>query len=242
MLEVIEKLLILQDRDRRIKETQAELSTVEPQRQGARQRDAGAQAALEAAKTRCNQIESERKRLEVEVEGKKTQIEKYANQQFQTRKNEEYRALANEIDGCKAAIFKLEDEQLGLMEQAEVAAKELAKAKQGAVDAKKEIEAQIAVLNEREQIMKTQLAEMESNRDQLAAAVDESALFKYERLFRTKSGRVVVGVDHGVCGGCHMRLPVQTLVSCQSGEEIVTCINCGRMLYYTRDMDLAVVD
>ncbi len=242
MLEVIEKLLILQDRDRRLKETQTELASIEPQRTAARQRDSGAQAAQEAAKTRCNQIESERKRLELEVEAKKTQIEKYANQQFQTRKNEEYRALAHEIETCKAAITKLEDQQLDLMEQAEAAARELARAKQAAAEAKKEIEIQIALLGERETIIKREMAELESNRNELAAAVDESSLARYERLFRNKGGRVIVGVDHAVCGGCHMRLPVQTIVSCQSQAEIVSCINCGRILYYTRDMSLDLVD
>ncbi len=43
------------------------------------------------------QIESARKELELEVEAKKQMIARYANQQFQTRKNEEYRALAHEI-------------------------------------------------------------------------------------------------------------------------------------------------
>lgn len=242
MLEVIEKLLILQDRDRRIKDMQAELEVVDPQRQAARQRDAGAQSAMEAAKTRCNQIESERKRLELEVEGKKTQIEKYANQQFQTRKNEEYRALAHEIDMCKDVIRKLEDQQLELMEQAEQAAKALTQAKQTAVNAKKDIEEQIKMLDDREQVSKGQLAELQSNRDDLAAAVEEGTLNRYERLFKSKGGRVVVGIEHGVCGGCHMKLPVQALVSCQSQQEIVSCINCGRLLYYSRDMNLDPVD
>jgi predicted nucleic acid-binding Zn-ribbon protein len=39
-----------------------------------------------------------------------------------------------------------------------------------------------------------------------------------------------------------MRLPAQILVSCQAEQEIVTCPNCGRLLYYTRDMSLAVAD
>jgi uncharacterized protein len=242
MLEVIEKLLILQDRDRRIKETQAELAVIEPQRQAARLRDSGAMATLEAAKTRCNQIESDRKRLELEVESKKTQSDKYAQQQLQTKKNDEYQALAREITACKEAIFKLEDQQIELMEQGETAAKELAKAKAAAAEAKKEIEAQIAALNEREAVIKKQLAELESNRGELASVVDESSLSRYERLFKNKGGRVLVGVDHGVCGGCHMKLPVQILVSCQSQAEIVSCINCGRLLYYTRDMDLVAAE
>ena len=39
-----------------------------------------------------------------------------------------------------------------------------------------------------------------------------------------------------------MKFPVQLLVSCQAARELVTCPNCGRILYYTRDMDLAVAD
>jgi hypothetical protein len=67
-------------------------------------------------------------------------------------------------------------------------------------------------------------------------------LLRYERLRKSKGEKVVVGVAHGVCGGCHMRLPAQILVSCQAEQEIVTCPNCGRLLYYTRDMSLAVAD
>ena len=69
-----------------------------------------------------------------------------------------------------------------------------------------------------------------------------TARARYERLVKSKGDNVVVGVQHGVCGGCHMRLPAQILVTCQAQQELVGCINCGRILYYTRDMDLAVVD
>jgi predicted nucleic acid-binding Zn-ribbon protein len=36
-----------------------------------------------------------------------------------------------------------------------------------------------------------------------------------------------------------MKLPAQILVHCQAQKEIVACSNCGRILYYTRDMALA---
>ena len=39
-----------------------------------------------------------------------------------------------------------------------------------------------------------------------------------------------------------MKLPAQILVSCQAQGEIVTCPNCGRILYFNRDMDLTVAD
>src|ERR1035441_7067059 len=121
MHDTIEKLLILQDRDRRILQEQGELSRIEPERQMLKAKAANAQAELENAKLRVKQIESARKDLELEVEVKKQMIVRYANQQFQTRKNEEYRALAHEIDTCKAAIFEIENREIELMEQAEAA-------------------------------------------------------------------------------------------------------------------------
>lgn len=242
MLEAIEKLLILQDRDRKIRRVQAELAHIEPERQKLKSNSSTAQANLDAGKLRAKQIESERKRLELEVDAKQQQIAKYANQQLQTRKNEEYRALAHEIDTCKADITKIEDQAIGLMEQAEAQQKELVRLNREADEAKKHAEGLVAQLGEREKNFLKELAELQSDRNTLAAAVEEGARGRYERLAKTKGENVLVGINHGVCGGCHMKLPTQTLVACQASQELVTCINCGRILYYTRDMALAATD
>jgi len=242
MLEMIEKLLILQDRDRRIRQEEGELARIEPERQMLNAKAASAQAELENVKLRIKQIESARKDLELEVEAKKQMIVRYANQQFQTRKNEEYRALAHEIDTCKAAIFQIENGEIELMEQAEAAQKDLLRATQAAKAARALVDEQVGQLGEREQNLKKELTELEANREELAAAVDEDARSRYERLVRSKGENVVVGVQHGVCGGCHMKLPPQLLVTCQAEKELVGCSNCGRILYYTPDMDLAVTE
>jgi uncharacterized protein len=242
MFETIEKLLILQDRDQKIRREQGELARIEPERQALKAKAATAQADLDQAKLRTKQIESARKDLELEIETKKQMIVRYANQQFQTRKNEEYRALAHEIDTCKADIFKIEDQELELMEQAETAQREVLRAMQTVNDARTLMEEQVAQLDAREVNLKKELAALEANREALASAVDERARGRYERLVRSKGENVVVGVQHGVCGGCHMKLPPQLLVTCQAENDLVGCSNCGRILYYTPDMDLAIVD
>jgi uncharacterized protein len=242
MQETIEKLLILQDRDRRIHRVQQELAHIGPERETLRAKATATQTQLDAAKNRAKQIESDRKRLELDVESKKQQIEKYANQQLQTRKNEEYRALTHEIDTCKADIIQIEDQEIALMEQAELAQKETSRLLREAQEMKNLAEGQIAQLNQREENLQTELAGLQQGRAELAAAVDETARARYERLFKSKGENVVVGVHHGVCGGCHMKLPAQILVMCQAHQEIVSCTNCGRILYYTRDMALAGTD
>lgn len=242
MFIAIEKLLILQDRDQRINRLRRELDRIEPERQMLRAKATEAQAALDHAKLRIRQLESDRKALELEVEGKKQQIDRYANQQLQTRKNEEYRALAHEIEMCKEEIFKIENREIELMEQAETAQKEVVSGTHSATEARKRMEEQLAQLDARERNLKQELAGLESKRKDIVAGVDESALARYERLLRSKGENVVVGVQHGVCGGCHMRLPPQVLVMCQAEKELVSCSNCGRLLYYTADMDLAVAE
>jgi predicted nucleic acid-binding Zn-ribbon protein len=242
MLDAIEKLLILQDRDQKIRRVQQEIAHIIPERETLRAKATATQAQLETARTRAKQIESDRKRLELDVESKKQQIEKYANQQLQTRKNEEYRALAHEIDTCKADIMTIEDQEIVFMEQTEQVQKEIARLTRENDEAKKTIEGQITQFNQREENLNKELAELERGRAELASAVDVPALNRYERLLKSKGDMVVVGVSHSVCGGCHMKLPAQILVTCQGQQKIVSCTNCGRILYYTRDMALAVAE
>ena len=242
MQEIIEKLLILQERDRKILRVTQEIAQIGPTRNGLHAKAIATQSSLEAAKLRVRHIESERKLRDLEIEGKKSQIEKYANQQLQTRKNEEYKALAHEIEMAKEVIFKIEDAEIVLMEQAEVAQKEVARATTEAAAAKKRVEDEIGLLNAREENFKKELAELTTGRAALAESIDETTRNRYKRIFKSKGENVVVGVDHSSCGGCHMKLTAQTLTSCRAQGEIVTCSNCGRILYFKSDMSLTAAD
>lgn len=236
MLEVITKLLILQDRDQRIMQLQNELAGIGPRRKALESKMASARSTLDAMRSNMQHLESDRKKLELEVEARKLQIERYSLQQFQTKKNEEYRALTHEIDLCKQQIVELDDRQLELMEQIDTGQREVAAKAVETQTAEREIQNHLNDLAAREQALAGQLKELQEGRAPLAEAVEESARARYERLLRHKGERVVVGVDRGVCGGCHMTLPPQILLSCKSDQEIVACPNCGRILFHTPGM------
>jgi predicted nucleic acid-binding Zn-ribbon protein len=242
MLPVIEKLLILQDRDRNILRVSEELARIAPERNELQGRLTSSQQQLDSAKQKVKQLESDRKKLELEVESKKSLIEKYSIQQFQTKKNEEYRALAHEIEMCKEAISGLDDQQIELMEKGEAAQRSVDAASKAFNEAKKALDARVADLNAREGNLKKELDGLLENRETLASVVDETTRSKYERLFKQKGRNVVVGIQHGVCGGCHMQLSRSIIVGCQGDQDLITCPNCGRILFFTPDMDLAVAD
>lgn len=238
MLEAIEKLLILQDRDRRLARLESELGSIGPERDRLQARLTSAQAALDAAKLRVKQLETERKKLELEVGAKEELIQRYSLQQFQTRRNDEYRALTHEIDTCKAAIAKLEDQQLEFMEETERAQQQADAAATALAELRQMIAKQLADLDARQAALETELSSARAERARAAEAVEEGLLGRYERLRRSKGQQVIVGVERGVCGGCHMRIPPQVIVTCRAAQEIAHCPNCGRILYYTRDMVL----
>ena len=115
MNENIRQLLILQDRDMKFSRLEDELESLDPERQSAKRDSLNRQQVYEEAKQHLVKLEVRRKDLDNDVEAKKTQINKYAQQQLETRKNEEYTALGREIDHAKEIISKIEDEELELL-------------------------------------------------------------------------------------------------------------------------------
>ena len=54
----------------------------------------------------------------------------------------------------------------------------------------------------------------------------------YERLLKSRGAPVVVEVTSELsCTGCHVKVTPSTMVRVQTGKEIVSCENCGRILY-----------
>src|SRR4051794_36857887 len=109
MLKEIEQLLVVQDRDRKIRTLRQELKHIPLEKRQLEEKLAATQKHFDASKQKSREIEVERKRLENEVQSKRDQITKYDTQRLQTRKNEEYRALTNEMERYQKEISKVED-------------------------------------------------------------------------------------------------------------------------------------
>src|SRR5690606_2651909 len=117
----------------------------------------------------------------------------------------EYRALAHEIDTCKNAITKLDDEQIMLMEQAEAVARETNEAASETAALLKDVELAKQTLTDKEVRLKRELTELKSDYDRLAQAVEEGVRDRYVRLRKQRGATTVVGIDQSICGGCHMK-------------------------------------
>jgi predicted nucleic acid-binding Zn-ribbon protein len=230
MLPEIEKLLVLQDRDRKIRTLKQELKLAPLERKEFEDKQVEAVKKLEAEKLKAKEIEVERKKLENDVQSRKDTIAKYQTQKFQTRKNEEFQALSNEIKRYEGEIQTIEDRELELMENADKMKVQVAETDKETQAVKAQVDRQLANITAKIDAVGTQLKEIEAERAKLAAEVDEDLLDIYNRLFNSKH-EAVVALEHDVCMGCHMKVTTQTVVRVKGNREIVHCEQCGRILY-----------
>ncbi len=118
------------------------------------------------------------------------------------------------------------------MEQADVLKAQIAAEERQTAAAKDSIAKQIANLEAKQATLTDRLEELKREKEELAARVDEDLLDRFNRLFASKGDAAVVALEHDVCTGCHMKITTQTAVRVKGGKEIVSCEQCGRILYF----------
>lgn len=228
----LEQLLILQNRDQKIRQIRAEVKTVPDQRAQLEAHLAASAAGLEAAKHKARLLEVERKKLELDVGTRTESINRLKTQQYETRKNEEFRAMGNEIERYEKEISAIEDQELELMERTDKLKAEVAVEDKKVAVERESVARQLSDLEAKTTALEGQLESLIKERTEIASRIDEDVLDRFERLFSSKGNAAIVALEHEVCTGCHMKITAQTVHRVKSGREIVSCEQCGRILYY----------
>ena len=227
----LEQLLILQDREQKIRQIQIEIETVPLRRKSLEAQLAESKASVETLRQRVRQLEVDRKKLELDVGVRAESVSRLKTQQYQTRKNDEFQALGHEIDRYENEIRKIEDDELELMVLADKIKADLTAEETKAAATRDSIARQTDDLDEKSKALDSQLQGLMTERSHLATEIDEDLLGRFERLFKSKGDAAVVAIEHGVCTGCHMKVTTATAASVKAGKEIVSCENCGRILF-----------
>ena len=89
----------------------------------------------------------------------------------------------------------------------------------------------MADLEEKAKALEARLTALTAERTEAAGKIDEDLLGRFERLFASKGDAAIVSLEHEVCTGCHMKVTPQTSHRVKNGKEIVSCEQCGRILY-----------
>ncbi len=231
----VEKLVRLQHVDQRIATLTKEIAALPEAEEDARDRVTKQTAQVNKAQAAQQEVEMAIKQLELDVGTRRDTITKLKVQQFETKKNEEFRSMGEEIERYEAEIGQLEDQELELMEESEQKAAVLSNQRAALAELEGDLESDLADIDKRRKNFEAERSQEQETADRLSSDVDEDLLELYKRLFKSKNGTAVVGLTDEVCQGCHMKVTKSTVISAKNEAEVTHCENCGRILYYWTD-------
>lgn len=231
ILPAVTQLLVIQDRDRKLRQLRIELKNAPLEKKAMDTRMATASATLDAAKLKAKEIEVKRKELENEVRARQDRIAKYEQQKLSTKKNDEYSAYDHAVESLKTEIAGIEDKELVLMEAADAQKPVIAAAEKDAADTRALVQRQIADIEARVKAIEAQIVEVDADRAKLAAEVDEELLDDYQRLFVRKDALAVAALSNETCQGCHVKAQTHIVHSVKAAKLVTNCLNCARILY-----------
>lgn len=231
MLPEITQLLKVQERDQRIRALNKELKDIPKNEAMAKMQLAGDQNAVDTANHHMKEIEVKIKGVELEIGTRQNSIKRMQDQQFETRKNDEFQALGHEIKRYEQDVHNLEDVELEHMETLEAAKAVLKENQAKLAVTQSRVDEDLKSLAVRAEGAKKRLAQEEEERRVLASPVESHILDLYSRIFTKKGDAAVVPLKNGICGGCHMKVVAGTIKDVRDGSALTECESCGRILY-----------
>jgi predicted nucleic acid-binding Zn-ribbon protein len=231
-LTTIDKLLVVQDRDRRIRQLSRESEDIPARRKLSEERLKEHKEALQAAQELVKKNAAAIKGVELEIDTAKQRILKLREQQVSIKTNDQYRAMNNEVAGVEKQIREFEDREIVLMEETEGLRANVAHMDQRLKQEDVIVQSDRVQLEERLQSIQAEIERLKQERASLVTDVDPDWLSRYDRTFKHHPDFALVPVDQAACGGCHMKLPPQVIQNVKRNQAMVCCSFCGRILYW----------
>lgn len=232
----IKKLVELQVIDKEIFELKSEAQEKPVEIESLRSQFEVNRLKLSQLEERSKDIVLDRRQKELELKVKEESISKANVQLSEIKTNKEYSAKLSEIENLKADKSVFEEKILISYDASDAIAKEIEQEKIKLMEEekrflakKKDIEDQMALLNDRIKVL-------ESQRHQRLVGVDQNILTRYEQLLNHKSGVAIVPVRGNTCGGCFMNVTNQMINMIKMHEQLIECEICSRVLYVEDDL------
>jgi uncharacterized protein len=185
------------------------------------------------AAARLAQDQATLKKLSHEADEASTRLRTLEKKMYDgsVKNPKELAQMQEEVGHLKARLKGLEDTTLDAMLAVEAAEEAKAEAQQKLDNMEKEQQLFHAGLLEEKDKLMGQAKVLQVKRQRFVSELPWADLQMYERLRRAKGGLAVVAVRGGLCGGCHVGVPANTLRQARSGTELTSCPTCGRILY-----------
>jgi predicted nucleic acid-binding Zn-ribbon protein len=195
------------------------------------------QAAIESARKVLQDARVQLKKKEHTVQSLNARIDDRTVRLNTVKKNDEYKAIQNEIAMEKHQIDKIEGEMLEEMERIEDLSRALATEEADVKTFAAEVEALRQQVESQATGQRSQLAELETAIVEAEAIIPEDVRERYRRTVKQYGAEAMAPAEYepkaqlASCSGCFVALTTQGLNELLNGIHITFCKTCGRILY-----------
>jgi len=232
----IQQLVALQNLDTTIRRLQEDLEAI-PQRRAEIEKEFDQRAfEIRALENSRDEARNARARLETEVSEQRIRVERAERNLMSSRKQDEYTAAIREADAARKLISALETQILEQMETLEKAEESLKERSEEIASLNSDREARLLAFDDETRQQAEKLAGDQAQREQLLSVLPKAMGALYNRISkRIRDGIAVAEARNGACMACFMSLRPQAMAEVRRGQEVITCDNCNRILYYVPD-------
>ena len=229
----LQKLIALQNLDTTIRKLEKDQEAI-PERRAKIEGEFDQRAfEIRALETRRDEAKHARARLENEVVDQRGRAERAERNLMSSKKQDEYTAAIREADAARKQISALETQILEQMEQLEQAEGALKERADEIVSLNSDREARLKAFDDETGSIGARLETARKEREEVFAGLSKPMSSLYSRIkARIRDGVAVAEARNRSCTACFMSLRPQVMAEIRRGEDILTCDNCGRILYY----------
>ena len=187
-------------------------------------------------KSKHEQTLDERKQLEADLATTQQNHEKFEQDKTRVRNEKEYTAVLREIDAARKHIGSLETDILKRMEELEKLDAELIARAPDVERMRADVDLNLAALDREHDDANRCLKDLLERREQLSSHMPDHLFASYDRMSRLRRGQALAEVRRdGVCIACRVKVRPKVFSDVRRGDQLITCENCGRILYYRNE-------
>ncbi len=228
----LSQLISLQDLDVEIKRLKAEIDSLPTRREELESKFAAENKEFLDLKQQLDDITSQKRGIEEELETEQRKMEKFKADLMKATNEREYSTAVREIDVAKKAISALETEVLKLMEQVEKLEVQVNERSPEIETKRVELERHLAEIESLAKADQTKLKSLTVERSPMIETLSSETRATYERMSKIKSGLALSEALDYKCLACRMTIRPQVFNDIRRGEQLITCENCGRILFF----------
>jgi predicted nucleic acid-binding Zn-ribbon protein len=238
VIEGLNELVGLSQLDSQLAVLEAERAGIPEKRAASAQERETCETRLAAASEIVAEAELAQRRCETDAQDKEALLAKLESQQHQVKTNEAYSALLAEMEQAREAISRAETGVLEAMEAIESAGNELAALEEQIRAVTERLDSEEKAWDERESELDSEITSLRQRREEQLGALDGELAARYERVASRRSPAVAV-ITGEICLGCRVGIPPQAFIEILTGEALVSCNHCHRILIHRDQLTAA---